>query len=133
MDAAAVASVSSAVRELTGGGAHVSIDALGNTTTATNSVRSLRKQGRHVQVGLLHGEDSELVLPWERVVMWELEVVGSRGLPATDYQRIFSLMNHGAVDPGRLVTRRIALGEASDALEAMSRFDGTGVTVIDRF
>ena len=133
VDAAAVASVSSAVRELTGGGAHVSMDALGNTTTATNSVRSLRKQGRHVQVGLLHGEDSKLVLPWERVVMWELEVVGSRGLPATDYQRIFSLMNNGAVDPGRLVTRRIALGEASDALEAMSRFDGTGVTVIDRF
>ena len=69
---------------------------LGNTTTALNSVRSLRKQGRHVQVGLLHGEDARLVLPWERVVMWELEVVGSRGMPATDYQRIFALIDDGA-------------------------------------
>ncbi len=133
VDATSVKSVSSAIRELTGGGADVSLDALGNTTTALNSVRSLRKHGRHVQVGLLHGEDARLVLPWERVVMWELEVVGSRGMPATDYQRIFDLIGDGGVDPARLVTRRIAIGDASDALEGMSRFDGTGVTVIDRF
>jgi alcohol dehydrogenase len=133
VDVTAVGSVSGAVRELTDGGSHVSVDALGSTSTAINSVRSLRKQGRHVQVGLLHGEDAGLVLPWERVMIWELEVVGSRGIPATDYERIFSLIADGAVDPGRLVTRRIAIGEASQALEAMSRFDGVGVTVIDRF
>jgi alcohol dehydrogenase len=133
IDATAVESVTGAVREVTGGGSHVSVDALGSTTTAINSVRSLRKQGRHVQVGLLHGEDAGLVLPWERVLMWELEVVGSRGIPATDYPRIFSLIEDGAVDPGRLVTKRIAIEDASDALSAMSRFDGAGMTVIDRF
>src|SRR3954463_2307333 len=41
------------IRELTGGGAHVSLDALGSAQTCVASIRSLRRQGRHVQVGLL--------------------------------------------------------------------------------
>ena len=44
-----------AIRELTGGGAHVSLDALGPPVTCVNSVRCLRRRGRHAQVGLLLG------------------------------------------------------------------------------
>ncbi|MEJ2288492.1 MAG: alcohol dehydrogenase catalytic domain-containing protein [Deinococcales bacterium] len=47
------AAVVDAVRELTDGGAHVSIDAVGSPLTAAQAVRSLRRRGRHVQVGLL--------------------------------------------------------------------------------
>src|SRR3954468_17384531 len=57
----AVAGVSSdvveSIRSLTGGGAQVSIDALGSAATAANSVRCLRRRGRHIQVGLLLGAD----------------------------------------------------------------------------
>ena len=49
--------VVSAVRDLTDGGAGVSIDALGSIETCLNSIRSLRKRGRHVQVGLMLGAD----------------------------------------------------------------------------
>ena len=44
-----------AVAEITGGGAHVSLDALGSPALAADSVRGLRRRGRHVQVGLLPG------------------------------------------------------------------------------
>ena len=49
--------VAGRIRGLTGGGAHVSIDAIGSAATAAASVRSLRRRGRHVQVGLLAGDE----------------------------------------------------------------------------
>ncbi|MCH1991082.1 zinc-binding dehydrogenase, partial [Achromobacter xylosoxidans] len=41
------------VRDVTGGGAHVSLDALGSAATCLSSIAGLRPRGRHVQVGLL--------------------------------------------------------------------------------
>jgi D-arabinose 1-dehydrogenase-like Zn-dependent alcohol dehydrogenase len=43
--------VGQAVKEVTGGGAHVSLDALGRAFTFHQSIHSLRKRGRHVQAG----------------------------------------------------------------------------------
>lgn len=122
-----------AVRDMTDGGAHVSIDALGNSATAINSILSLRKHGRHVQVGLLLADHATPPIPMDPVIAGELEILGSRGMPATDYPRVFELIETGGVDPARLVTNTVSLGEASSVLEAMGRFAGVGVTVIDRF
>jgi alcohol dehydrogenase len=122
-----------AVREATDGGAHVSIDALGKSTTAINSIMSLRKHGRHVQVGLLLADDATPPIPMDPVIAGELEILGSRGMPATDYPRVFDLIESGEVDPARLVTRTVSLDEASSVIEAMGSFAGVGVTVIDRF
>lgn len=121
------------VRELTGGGAHVSIDAVGRTKPMLDSIRSLRKHGRHVQVGLLLGDDAAPPLLMEPVIMGELEIVGVRGMPATDYPRVFELISSGSVDPARLVTGTVGLAEASDVLERMDRWEDVGVTIIDRF
>jgi D-arabinose 1-dehydrogenase-like Zn-dependent alcohol dehydrogenase len=51
VDASSTADVATVIRDLTGGGAHVSIDAFGSPEMAMASVRSLRRRGRHVQVG----------------------------------------------------------------------------------
>jgi alcohol dehydrogenase len=58
VNAREVANVVEAVREITKGGAHVSIDALGHPTTCFNSIANLRRRGRHVQVGLMLGDHS---------------------------------------------------------------------------
>lgn len=121
------------VVEISGGGVHVSIDAVGTTETAVNSISSLRKHGRHVQVGLLLAEHATPPIPMEPVIMGELEILGVRGMPATDYGRVFDLISSGSVDPARLVTATVGLDEASPVLEGMSGTDGVGVTVIDRF
>lgn len=120
------------IMEATDGGAHVSIEAVGRTETVRNSLASLRKHGRHVQVGLLLAEHGEPAIPMEPVIMGEQEILGVRGMPATDYGRVFELVESGAVDPSRLVTGTVSLEEASDILEAMADFQGVGVTVIDR-
>lgn len=120
------------VRQISGGGSHLSMDAVGRIVTAISSIRSLRKHGRHVQVGLMLGPDATPAIPMEEVIMRELEIVGSRGMPATDYPRVFQLIESGLVDPARLVTSTVSLEEASSVLERMGAFADVGVTVIDR-
>jgi hypothetical protein len=56
VNAANTPNVVKAVKEITNGGAHMSIDALGHPTTSYNSISNLRRRGRHVQVGLMLGD-----------------------------------------------------------------------------
>ena len=60
VNASRVADVTEAVLEITKGGAHVSLDALGHPTTCFNSINNLRRRGRHVQVGLMLAERRRL-------------------------------------------------------------------------
>jgi alcohol dehydrogenase len=121
------------VRSLTGGGADVSIGAVGTSDTAIASILSLRKHGRHVQVGLMFGEHASPPIPMEPVIMGELEIYGVRGMPATDYPRVLELVSSAGIDLSLLVTATVDLEEASAVLERMSLSAGVGVTVIDRF
>ncbi len=127
------ADVAAAVRDLTGGGAHVSLDALGHPTTCFNSIACLRKRGRHVQVGLLLGDQSRPAVLMDRVVAHELEIYGSHGIQAHRYPAIFAMIAAGKVLPQKLVGQRIRLADAAGALTQMDSFDAMGVTVVDRF
>src|SRR5579859_2853350 len=62
-----------AVVEATGGGAHVATDALGSEGTCAAALLSLRRRGRHVQIGLLSRRP---VLPIDRIIGYELELRG---------------------------------------------------------
>ena len=125
--------VSRQVRELTGGGAHLSIDALGSPQTCFNSIASLRKRGRHVQVGLLLGDERHPAVPMSRVIAHELEILGSHGMQPHRYLELFNMIAAGKLDPERLIGKRISLEQAPDELVGMSSFKGLGVTVINRF
>ncbi|MDE2804440.1 MAG: zinc-dependent alcohol dehydrogenase family protein [Gemmatimonadota bacterium] len=121
------------IRDITDGGAHVSMDALGHTDTCFNSVACLRKRGRHVQVGLMTAEHRRAGIPWDLVIAWELEMVGSHGLQAHEYDRILRMVASGDVDPAKLVTRSVSLEEGVDLLTGMDDYNVLGVVVIDRF
>lgn len=123
--------VGQAISELTGGGAHVSLDALGAETTAVASVLSLRRRGRHVQVGLLLGPAATPPLPMDRVLSWELTIHGSHGMAAHEYPPMLELITSGALDPLRLVGRVAALDDAGAAFAAMDRpAANAGMTVL---
>jgi alcohol dehydrogenase len=119
-----------AVAELTGGGAHVSLDALGSAATCVSSIRCLRKRGRHVQVGLMLEADRETAIPMDRVISYELELRGVHGMAVGRYDALLRLVTSGAVDPARLIGREIALEDASAELAAMGSFAQRGVSVI---
>ncbi|MFB0629812.1 zinc-dependent alcohol dehydrogenase family protein [Streptomyces sp. AB3(2024)] len=128
--AAGPAGAAGAVRELTRGGAHLSLDALGSPATAAASVAGLRRRGRHVQVGLLPAESGPAALPMDRVIGWELEVLGSHGMAAHAYPPMLELVRSGALRPDLLVTRSLPLSGAPAALAAMGSAPGSGVTVV---
>ncbi|GGS58139.1 alcohol dehydrogenase [Planobispora rosea] len=119
--------VAAQVIELTGGGAHVSIDALGSAPTCAASVLGLRRRGRHVQVGLLPG--GRTPVPMDRVIAYELRVLGSHGMAAHAYPPMLELIGSGALRPDRLVTRTIGLEEAGRALAEIGSVPGVTVIV----
>jgi D-arabinose 1-dehydrogenase-like Zn-dependent alcohol dehydrogenase len=132
VDATGLGDSSAAVRDAIGGGAHVSIDALGSPATAVASVRCLRRRGRHVQVGLLLGPQSTPPIPMDLVLAKELDLYGSHGMAARDYAGMLDLVARGVVAPRRLVRSVIGLDEAGEALAAMGRpARHAGMTVID--
>ncbi|GAA3126002.1 zinc-dependent alcohol dehydrogenase family protein [Streptomyces rameus] len=131
LDATAVPDPAARVRELTGGGAHLSLDALGSPATCAASVNGLRRRGRHVQVGLLPSADGTTPVPLARAIALELELLGSHGMAAHAYPGMLHLVRTGVLRPGLLVTRTITLDAAPAALAAMDTAPGAGVTVIE--
>ncbi len=107
------------IAQLTDGGPHVTLDALGSGSIADVAIRSLRRRGRHVQVGLMMDSDAAAPLPWGAVIAKELHVVGSHGMPAGEYPAMLDLMASGRLDPSRLVGRVVTLGDVGAELAAM--------------
>ncbi|ULR50747.1 zinc-dependent alcohol dehydrogenase family protein [Streptomyces deccanensis] len=131
VDASAVEDTAEAVRDLTGGGAHLSLDALGSPATCAASVNGLRRRGRHIQVGLLPSEAGTTPVPMARAIALELELLGSHGMAAHAYPRMLELVRTGVLRPDLLVTSTITLDAAPAALAAMGTAPGSGVTVIE--
>ena len=122
-----------AVKEITNGGAHMSIDALGHPTTCYNSISNLRRRGRHVQIGLMLGEHSRPQIPMAKVIAYELEILGSHGMQAFRYQAMMEMIRTGKLKPEMLLGKRISLDEAPQALMAMGGFEGIGIGVVTKF
>lgn len=133
VNASNVGSVETIIKELSFGGVDISIDALGSKTTCYNSIKSLRKRGRHIQVGLLAGEHSNPAIPMGDVIANELEIIGSHGMQAHQYQRIFSLIEQGVLHPDKLVNDLVSLLEGIEYLIKMDNFNRNGITIINRF
>jgi alcohol dehydrogenase len=122
-----------AIQQLTGGGAHVAVDALGSAETCRNAVLSLRKRGRQVQVGLMVADYKDALIPMNLVIAKELEILGSHGMQAHAYQPMLDMILSGKLQPRRMIGETITLEQGARALTTMGDFAITGVTVIDSF
>ncbi len=89
--------LTTAVADWSGGGAHLCIEAVGSPAAARAGVLALRRRGRHVQVGLLPPAAGRTDLPMERVIGWELDVLGSHGMAAADYAALLADVASGAL------------------------------------
>lgn len=121
------------VKSITNGGAHVSIDALGSQATCVNSIANLRKQGKHIQVGLMSGHHQTPKIPMNNVMANELEIIGSHGMQAFKYSEMLGMIKSGKLNPSKLIKKTINLEEATLALPDMNKFEHTGMVVIDSF
>ena len=123
--------VPAAVADLTQGGSHVAVDAVGSEQACADAILGLRRRGRHVQVGLLPPVDGHPRLPMARVIGWELDLLGSHGMAAVDYPAMLALIEQGRLQPQRLGERTIGLDEAATLLPEFDRATVAGMTMVD--
>jgi D-arabinose 1-dehydrogenase-like Zn-dependent alcohol dehydrogenase len=120
------------VRDLTSGGADVTIDALGSVHTLTPALESLRKRGRHLQLGLTGAEEKGMLpAAFDSVVKRELTIAGSVGCPRDSFQELLSLVESGNLEPARLISNRIGLGGIDNAFREMSDYRNSGFSIVD--
>jgi alcohol dehydrogenase len=123
--------IPAAVQDLTSGGSDVGLDAVGSEQTASESILSLRRLGRHVQVGLLPPVAGQPRMPMSRVISWELALLGSHGMAAADYAGMLALVENGTLQPQSLIEKIISLDDAAAALPLFDSAPTAGVTIVD--
>lgn len=123
--------VPAAVADLTGGGAQVAVDAVGSEQTCATAIHSLARRGRLAQVGLLPPVEGHPRVPMDRVIAWELDLLGSHGMAAVDYPALLDLVVAGSLRPGALVERTVGLEEAARLLPGFDRATVAGMTMVD--
>ena len=124
--------VAGVVMDLTGGGAHISIDALGHPEILLNSIASLRKRGKHIQVGIMESGLHRAAIPLDKVIADELEIIGSHGMQAYRYPEMLQLITQGKLQPQKLIASTIPLTESPRHLTDMAHFPDSGITIIDK-
>lgn len=122
-----------AILDITDGGAQISIDALGHPDILVNSISSLGKRGKHIQVGIMESGQNQTPIPIDKVIGRELEIIGSHGMQAHRYPEMLEMIRQGRLEPQRLIGRTVSLDDAITELTDMNRVGSNGVTVIDRF
>ncbi len=122
------------IKELTNGGASVSIDALGIKETCVNSIMSLNKRGRHLQIGLTTKREAGYIpIPVDHMVRNEIQFITSLGMPSHRFSSMISLVAQGRLTPSKMVNREISLSEVTSIFEAMSNYSATGTFVVTKF
>ncbi len=123
-----------AVHEITKGGAHVAVDALGIKATCHNALGSLRAQGRHLQIGQTgEAEQGMIDFPIDVMLSKELTVIASGGLPPKNFDAMLAMVTSGKLRPAELVTGTIPLEETGRVMASMDSYATMGFVVIDRY
>ncbi|MUL49011.1 alcohol dehydrogenase catalytic domain-containing protein [Mycobacterium sp. CBMA293] len=124
----------SEIVELTGGGAHVSVDAIGLAQTCQASVHSLRPRGRHLQLGhTVAADGGQIAVPIDLMLIKELEFLSAFGMAAHQFGPMLAMIESGRLNPDEVVSRTVGLNDVTSVLQSMESFDTSGVVVIDRF
>lgn len=123
-----------AVQEITGGGAHLSIDCIALQSTVTQSVQSLRRAGRHVQTALTTKEYAgTLAVPADLIDLFELQFLGCSATSHSRYPELLGLVAAGRLRPADLVTKQISLDEVTASMQALDDFATVGCHVITSY
>lgn len=125
--------VAQAIRDVTGGGAHISVEALGIPQTTNASLACLRPLGRHVQVGMPIGPHARMEIDMISVYMKNLAVFGTRGMPAHRYPPLLAMIEAGIVDFNPMIGRQVNLSQAGAELALFNGPMAPGVAVISDF
>lgn len=132
LGADAAVDAAEAIREITGGGTQLSLEALGIEKTTNASVECLATLGRHVHVGLPAGT-GRMEINMRAIYSKQLAFFGTRGMPSWKYPSLLGMIERGEVDLSPMVAREIPLSVASAELRAMNGPTSPSTAVITDF
>ncbi|AXF55202.1 alcohol dehydrogenase catalytic domain-containing protein [Salicibibacter kimchii] len=118
------------IKEITNGGADVTIDALGNSEIVMNSLNSLKKKGRHLQLGIAP-DNVNFDFQVRTLVNFEHQIIGSRGMPPQKFPYMLNMVKSNRLKPKDLVTKTVSPDQVNDVLQGMGSFDNLGITVLE--
>jgi D-arabinose 1-dehydrogenase-like Zn-dependent alcohol dehydrogenase len=100
------------------------VETAGAVEAVELATRLPREGGRIVGLGIC-GTGRELCVPADRLVLRDLELIGSVGYTTAVWSRVVELLGAGLVDFAPIVARRLPLPRFEDAFRLMT--DGHGV------
>jgi 6-hydroxycyclohex-1-ene-1-carbonyl-CoA dehydrogenase len=127
INAGQVERVDKEVRKLTGGGADIGFEVIGNPIVQAQTFASLRTGGRLVIVGY---SDKPMTLDTGRVMFREMEIIGSLGCRAVDYPRVIEMVRQGKIKVKELVTDCFALDDINAAFDHLRAGKGIRSVVV---
>lgn len=119
-----------AILEISKGGVAVSIDALGHSETFQNSIRGLKKRGKHIQVGLMTGEHEIVSLSMPEIIANELEILGSHGMQAHRYPEMLEFIRSSKISMDQMISEVINLEHLPAQLQNLDRKHTAGISVV---
>ena len=112
---------------MTGGGADVGFEAIGNPVVQAQTFNSLRTGGRFVVVGFA---TKPMQLNTGKVMYREMEIIGSLGCRAVDYPRVIELARQNKIKVEEMVTAHFRLEDINEGLEVLRRGEGIRSVVV---
>ncbi len=94
------------IRVLTGGGADIAIEAIGNPKTIELASAAVKAGGLHCQVGYTH---HSVPMNAGRLMFREIEIKGSLGCRPVDYPKIIEMVKTGKIQLEPVVTHKFKL------------------------
>ena len=115
------------IRILTGGGADIGFEAIGNPAVQEETFASIRTGGRFVVVGFA---SKPMTLNTGKVMYREMEIIGSLGCRAVDYPRVLDLARQGKIQVKEMVTARFPLDDINQAFDHIRAGKGVRSVVV---
>lgn len=106
------------IRTLTGGGADIAIEAIGNPKTIELASSAVKAGGCHCQVGYTH---HNVAINAGRLMFREIEIKGSLGCRPVDYPKIIEMVRTGKIQLKPVVTHKFKLEEIDQAFDLMRK------------
>jgi 6-hydroxycyclohex-1-ene-1-carbonyl-CoA dehydrogenase len=115
------------IRRLTGGGADIAIEAIGNPKTIELAQGTVKAGGCHCQVGYTHHNVS---INAGRLMFREIEIKGSLGCRPVDYPKIIEMARTGKIQLDPVVTHKFKLEEIDQAFDLLRKGEALRSIVI---
>ena len=115
------------IRTLTGGGADIAIEAIGNPKTIELASAAVKAGGLHCQVGYTR---HSVPMNAGRLMFREIEIKGSLGCRPVDYPNIIEMVKTGKIQLEPVVTHKFKLEDIDKAFDLMRKGESLRSIVI---